>query len=116
MKAGAELMLSLADFDSRLTKDCCVITGEGHADRQTLMGKMPYHVMKAAKAKGMPTWLIAGKVDDRQALIDAGFTRVAAVTPDDADITEAMKKDNARNNIRNAIRLLLEEASTEKQV
>lgn len=116
MKAGAELMLSLADFDSRLTKGCCVITGEGHADRQTLMGKMPYHVMKAAKAKGMPTWLIAGKVDDRQALIDAGFTRVAAVTPDDADITEAMKKDNARNNIRNAIRLLLEEASTEKQV
>lgn len=116
MKAGAELMLSLADFDNRLTEDCCVITGEGHADRQTLMGKMPYHVMKAAKAKGMPTWLIAGKVDDRQALIDAGFTRVAAVTPDDADITEAMKKDNARNNIRNAIRLLLEEASTEKQV
>lgn len=116
MKAGAELMLSLADFDSRLTEDCCVITGEGHADRQTLMGKMPYHVMKAAKAKGLPTWLIAGKVDDRQALLDAGFTRVAAVTPDDADITEAMKKDNARNNIRNAIRLLLEEASTEKQV
>ena len=104
-----------ADFGSRLTEDCCVITGEGHADRQTLMGKMPYHVMKAAKAKGMPTWLIAGKVDDRQALLDAGFTRVAAVTPDDADITEAMKKDNARNNIRNAIRLLLEEASTEKQ-
>ncbi len=116
MKAGAELMLSLADFDSRLTEDCCVITGEGHADRQTLMGKMPYHVMKAAKAKGLPTWLIAGKVDDRQMLLDAGFTRVAAVTPDDADITEAMKKDNARNNIRNAIRLLLEEASTEKQV
>lgn len=116
MKAGAELMLSLADFDSRLTEDCCVITGEGDADRQTLMGKMPYHVMKAAKAKGLPTWLIAGKVDDRQALLDAGFTRVAAVTPDDADITEAMKKDNARNNIRNAIRLLLEEASTEKQV
>lgn len=116
MKAGAELMLSLADFDNRLTEDCCVITGEGHADRQTLMGKMPYHVMKAAKAKEMPTWLIAGKVDDRQALIDAGFTRVAAVTPDDADITEAMKKDNASNNIRNAIRLLLEEASTEKQV
>ena len=46
-------MLSLADFDSRLTKGCCVITGEGHADRQTLMGKMPYHVMKAAKAKGL---------------------------------------------------------------
>lgn len=116
MKAGAELMLSLADFDSRLTEGCCVITGEGHADRQTLMGKMPYHVMKRARAKGLPTWLIAGKVDDRQALLDAGFTRVAAVTPDDADITEAMKKDNARNNIRNAIRLLLEEASTEKQV
>lgn len=116
MKAGAELMLSLADFDSRMTEGCCVITGEGHADRQTLMGKMPYHVMKAAKAKGLPTWLIAGKVDDQQALLDAGFTRVAAVTPDDADKTEAMKKDNARNNIRNAIRLLLEEASTEKQV
>lgn len=116
MKAGAELMLSLADFDSRLTEDCCVITGEGHADRQTLMGKMPYHVMKLAKAKGLPVWLIAGKVDDRQSLLDAGFTRVAAVTPDDADIAEAMKKDNARNNIRNTIRRLLEEASTEKQV
>lgn len=109
MQSGAELMLRIADFDNRLTEGCCVITGEGHADRQTLMGKMPFHVMKRARAKGLPVWLIAGKVDDRQALLDAGFTRVAAVTPDDADITEAMKKDNARSNIGNAIRKLLEE-------
>lgn len=115
MQSGAELMLRLACFDSRITGACCVVTGEGHADRQTLMGKMPYHVMKAAKAKGLPTWLIAGRVDDRQALLDAGFTRIAAVTPADADTAEAMNKDNARNNIRNAIRQLIEEASTEEQ-
>lgn len=115
MQSGAELMLRLACFDSRLTGACCVVTGEGHADRQTLMGKMPYHVMKAAKAKDLPTWLIAGSVDDRQALLDAGFTRIAAVTPSNADTAEAMNKDNARNNIRNAIRQLIEEASTEEQ-
>lgn len=112
MQPGAELMLNLADFDSQLDGACCVITGEGHADRQTLMGKMPYHVMKRARAKGLPVWLIAGKVDYRKTLLDAGFTRVVAITPADADINEAIKKDNALNNIHTAIRKLIEEAST----
>lgn len=54
MQSGAELMLRIADFDNRLTEGCCVITGEGHADRQTLMGKMPFHVMKGQGQKDCP--------------------------------------------------------------
>ena len=41
VRGGADLMLDMAGFDGMLHDATCVITGEGRADRQTLMGKLP---------------------------------------------------------------------------
>ena len=81
----------------------CVITGEGHADRQTLMGKLPVRAMLRAKAKGVPTWLLAGRTDDRDELLKAGFARVESITPDGMELAEAVKKDVALANLRSAV-------------
>ena len=101
-RPGADLLLDLCDFDDALRGATCVITGEGHADRQTLMGKLPMRVMARAKAKGVPTWLLAGRVDDKESLLEAGFDKAESITPDGMTLAEAIRKDVALRNLRSA--------------
>ena len=81
-QSGADLLLDLCEFDTLLTHTDLVITGEGHADRQTLMGKLPERVMRRAQAQHVPVWLVAGKASDAESLLNAGFSRVDSLTPD----------------------------------
>lgn len=101
-RPGADLLLDLCGFDNALRGATCVITGEGHADRQTLMGKLPMRVMARAKAKGVPTWLLAGRVDDKESLLEAGFDKAESITPDGMTLAEAIRKDVALRNLRSA--------------
>lgn len=104
MRPGAELMLDICGFDSIIDGASCVITGEGRADRQTLMGKMPERIMRRAGKKGIPVWLIAGKAEDAERLKEAGFSRVESITPDSMDAEYAMMPDVARENISATIK------------
>lgn len=101
-RPGADLLLDLCGFDDALRGATCVITGEGHADRQTLMGKLPMRVMARTKAKGVPTWLLAGRVDDKESLLEAGFAKAESITPDGMTLAEAMRKDVALRNLRSS--------------
>ena len=101
-RPGADLLLYLCGFDNALRGATCVITGEGHADRQTLMGKLPMRVMARAKAKDVPTWLLAGRVDDKESLLEAGFDKAESITPDGMTLAEAIRKDVALRNLRSA--------------
>ena len=96
---GADLLLDLCEFDTLLTHTDLVITGEGHADRQTLMGKLPERVMRRAQAQHVPVWLVAGKASDAESLLNAGFSRVDSLTPDDIPLEEAVRPEVARKNI-----------------
>ena len=104
--SGADLLLDLLDFDSKTDGATAVITGEGHADRQTLMGKLPVRVMERARQRGVPTWLLAGRVENRDELIGAGFAVAESVTPDGMDLDEAMRKETAMSNMASAVRKL----------
>ncbi len=107
VRSGADLLLDMAGFDAMLGNASCVITGEGRADRQTLMGKLPGRVLSRARAAGVPVWLIAGSVADVPELLEAGFSRVEAVTPASMDTAEAMRPDTARANISETIKRLM---------
>ena len=106
-RPGADLLLDLRGFDGMLAGATAVITGEGRADRQTLMGKLPLRVMRRAKRHGVPTWLLAGRIDDKDELKEAGFDKVISITPEGMNLAEAMKKDVAGKNIRATIALTL---------
>lgn len=56
-----------------------VVTGEGSADRQTLMGKWPAVMLAHAKAANMPVVLLAGRIADRERLAEAGFSQVVCI-------------------------------------
>ena len=59
-KSGAQTILSIAEFDSKLEKASLVITGEGMIDSTTLDGKAVGEVISHAKSANVPVALIAG--------------------------------------------------------
>ena len=97
--SGIDLLLDAVHFDEQLKGTDLLITGEGAADRQTLMGKLPFGILQRTKAHGVPVMLIAGRVADRDALLAAGFSRVECINPPGLPIEEAMKPKTATENI-----------------
>jgi glycerate kinase len=102
-RSGIDLLLDAVHFDEVLKDADLVITGEGSADRQTLMGKLPFGILQRAKAQGVPVCLIAGRIADRPELLAAGFRHVMCINAPDLPIEEAMKPAVARENIMNVL-------------
>ena len=106
-RSGAELLFDAADFDTKIRDADLVITGEGAADSQTLMGKLPSAVLCRAQKFGVPVALIAGRVADREKLLAAGFRDVVCINPDGIAPEIAMQKNVAVNNVRETAKWLL---------
>lgn len=102
---GAELLLSSIGFDALVADAALVITGEGSADRQTLMGKLPMGILQHSGR--VPVCLIAGQVNDRPELLRAGFSYVECINPPGLGLEEAMKKEVAQLHISSTVRQLL---------
>ncbi len=99
-RSGIELLLDTIHFDDLLQDADLVITGEGSADRQTLMGKLPYGILQRAQRHDVPVMLIAGRIADEQQLMAAGFARVACINPPDLPLEIALQPATAKENIR----------------
>ena len=97
-RSGIQLLLDTIRFKELIADADLVITGEGSADRQTLMGKLPMGILE--QSGRVPVCLIAGRISDREALLNAGFARVECINPPDLPLEEAMHKDVAQHNIR----------------
>ncbi len=106
-RSGIELLLEAVGFDVLLQDADLVITGEGSADRQTLMGKLPYGILQSASRHQVPVALIAGRIADRQQLLEAGFNNVVCINPSDLPLEEALKPDVARQNISHTVEKLI---------
>ena len=102
-RSGVDLLLEAVGFDEQLKDAFLVITGEGSADRQTLMGKLPFGILQRAKLQNVPVALIAGRIADRQVLLDAGFSQVVCINPPGLPIEEAIKPETAKVNIHQTI-------------
>ena len=104
-RSGIDLLLDTIHFDDLLQDANLVITGEGSADRQTLMGKLPFGILQRAQRHDVPVMLIAGRIADKQLLLDAGFSRVACINPLGLPLEIAMQPDTAKENIRKTVRI-----------
>ena len=105
-RSGIDLLLDTIGFDRLLDDASLVVTGEGASDRQTLMGKVPYGILQRAKAHQVPVALIAGRIEDRQELLHAGFSQVLCINPPNLPAEEAMKPETAKRNIFDTMQLL----------
>ena len=102
-RSGIDLLLDTIHFDDMLQDADLVITGEGSADRQTLMGKLPFGILQRARKHDVPVMLIAGRIADEQQLTDAGFSRVACINPHGLPLEIAMQPETAKENIRKTV-------------
>ena len=100
-KPGIQLLLETIKFDEIVKDADLVITGEGSADRQTLMGKLPMGIL--SQSAGVPVCLIAGRICDREELLEAGFSRVECINPDGISLEQAMRKEVAMQNISHTV-------------
>ena len=107
LKRGVDLVLDQIGFDSIIDGADLVITGEGCSDYQTLKGKTASGVLERAERAGVPVALVSGAVKDEQMLRDGGFQIIAAVSPHDMPLEEAMRPGTAESNIYKAIKRLL---------
>ena len=80
-RPGIELVLDLVGFEAALDGADLVITGEGWLDTQTLAGKAPVGVARAAARRGIPVVAVAGRstlTEDQ--LATTGISRVYTLT------------------------------------
>lgn len=103
LRSGADLLLDLSQFETKITDADLIITGEGRIDRQSLMGKIPGKILEIGKRKGIPVIAIAGCVEDEGILKSAGFKGIFATKPDSIPLEEAMKPGIAQQNIKSAL-------------
>ena len=101
-KSGIEWLLEIVEFDCVAKDADLIITGEGSADRQTLMGKLPMGILQ--RAGNVPVCLIGGRICDCEALLSAGFSKVLCINPDGIAPEEAMRREVTMRNIRNTVR------------
>jgi glycerate kinase len=75
IRPGIELILDLIDFDAKVAGADLVVTGEGSLDEQSLAGKAPVGVARAAAKAGVPVIAVAGRLQlSQQRLQDAGIS------------------------------------------
>ena len=99
--SGADLLLDMVQFDKIVDDANLVITGEGKADRQTLAGKLPMVILR--RCKSVPVILMAGQVEDRDALLRFGYREAVSITPPNIPLAVAMIPSVARRNIDQAL-------------
>lgn len=101
LKPGIEMLLDAINFDTILHDASLVITGEGSIDRQTLMGKAPYGIMRRARRHGIPVIAIGGRVDEAAVgpLKAAGFTEIYSLTAGRNPLPEDLTPTGATHNL-----------------
>jgi glycerate kinase len=88
---GVELVLDLIGFDAALAGASLVITGEGSLDSQSLGGKAPVGVARAARRRGVPVVAVAGLVSLTDAeLAAAGFAAAYSLADLEPDHVASM--------------------------
>lgn len=80
-RPGIDVVLELTGLEQRLAGADLVITGEGSLDEQSLLGKTPMGVARAAAAQGVPVIAVCGRTTLHASQASAaGFEDVYALT------------------------------------
>lgn len=102
---GIRLLLDALHFRELISDATLIVTGEGSADRQTLMGKLPMGILQ--QSHGIPVALIAGRISDCDRLLRAGFAKVKCINPAGLPQEVAIQSSIACRNIAETVSQLL---------
>lgn len=113
---GVEIVLRETGFYDALEGADLVITGEGRLDAQTVMGKAPAGIAKAAKERGIPVIAFSGCVTEdavkcNENGIDAFFPILRRVVTED----EAMDTENTKTALADTAEQVMRLVKTFKE-
>ncbi|MEC2057640.1 glycerate kinase [Peribacillus psychrosaccharolyticus] len=92
LRRGVDVVVEYARLEEQLENADLVITGEGQVDFQTAYGKTPMGVAQSAKAKNIPTIILAGSYEGKiDSLYQYGVIGVYSVMNKPMTLDQAMK-------------------------
>lgn len=92
LKRGIQIVLNSVNFDEVVKDANLVITGEGRIDSQTIFGKTPIGVAKAAKKYGVPVIGIAGSLSkDCDVVYEHGVDALFSIVPGVTTLPDAFE-------------------------
>lgn len=93
LKRGIDIVLDAVNFEEEVKGADLVITGEGRIDSQTIYGKTPIGVAKAAKKHGIPVIGLAGSLsDDSHIIHEHGIDALFSIVPGVITLPDAFEK------------------------
>ncbi|WP_264805185.1 glycerate kinase [Cytobacillus sp. NCCP-133] len=93
LKRGIDIVLSAVDFETEVKDADLVITGEGQIDSQTIYGKTPIGVAKAAKKYGVSVIGLAGSLsDDCHVVHEHGIDALFSIVPGTITLPQAIEQ------------------------
>ncbi|WP_447043279.1 glycerate kinase [Vreelandella sp. H-I2] len=93
LKPGIEMIMQQANMATLLARADLVITGEGRLDGQSLAGKTPIGVSRAAQRFNKPVIVLAGSLGDGwQACFDEGVTAAFALADGPMTLNDALPR------------------------
>lgn len=109
IRRGGELIAELLDLTEKLKASDLVITGEGGINHQTIYGKTPIVVAKAAKQFDLPVIAIAGSLSEGfESVYEEGIDAVFSILPEIVELETALDQgyENLVKTARNIAALL----------
>lgn len=92
LKRGIDIVLHAVNFEAEVQDADLVITGEGRIDSQTIYGKTPIGVAKAAKKYGVSVIGLAGSLsDDSHVVLEHGIDALFSIVPGVIILSEAFE-------------------------
>ncbi|MFP3810296.1 glycerate kinase [Bacillus sp. FSL K6-2841] len=92
LQRGIDIVLKAVQFDDVIKEADLVVTGEGRIDQQTIYGKTPIGVAKAAKQYHLPVIGIAGSLSRDSAVVhEHGIDALFSIVPGVTSLSEAMR-------------------------
>lgn len=93
LRRGVEIVVEAAQLPAKLAGANLCITGEGGTDFQTVRGKTPMGVARAAKAHGIPVICISGGLGrEYRQVYEVGIDAVASLAPGPMKLEDAMAR------------------------
>ncbi|MFW6346593.1 MAG: glycerate kinase [Halomonas sp.] len=114
LRPGIELVMAQAGFAALLDDANLVITGEGQLDGQSLAGKTPVGVARAARARGIPVVVLAGRLAPGwQAALGEGVTTAFALADGPMELEQALERcaELLADRAESVVRLLVASAN-----
>lgn len=93
MQSGIQIVMDIARFEEQARSSDCIVTGEGATDFQSMFGKVPFGIARAAKKWNKPVLCISGTLGNgHEKLYESGIAALFSIMNKPMALEEAIER------------------------